>query len=49
MFTESMYEERIIEFYEACSIDTIKNAVSIFKVQIPEHKVNILEMEAVKF
>ena len=25
-------DERIIEFYEACSLDTIKNAFNIFKV-----------------
>mmetsp|Transcript_5722 Transcript_5722/g.4894 ORF Transcript_5722/g.4894 Transcript_5722/m.4894 type:complete len:166 (+) Transcript_5722:2976-3473(+) len=30
-FAESMYDERIVEFYEACSIDTIKNACSAFK------------------
>ena len=32
-FAESLYEERILEYYESCSQDTIKNAVSILKVQ----------------
>ena len=27
-----MYGEKIIEFYEACALDTIKNALSGFKV-----------------
>jgi len=30
-FAESIHDERIIEFYEACSLDTIKNAFTVFK------------------
>jgi len=30
-FAESMYEERVIQFYESCSIDTIRNALMTFK------------------
>jgi len=30
-FAESMYEERILQFYEACSVDTIRNALNVFK------------------
>jgi len=30
-FAESMFDERIIEFYESCSLDTLKNALSSFK------------------
>ena len=32
-FAESLYEERVLEHYESCSQDTIKNAVSILKVK----------------
>ena len=32
-FAESMYEERVIEFYESCSQETIKNAIKFFEVQ----------------
>ena len=28
---ESLYEERMLEFYESCSQDTIKNALGVFK------------------
>ena len=28
---ESLYEERMLEFYESCSQDTIKNALGMFK------------------
>ena len=31
-FAETMYEERLLEFLESCSVDTIKNAFNIFKV-----------------
>ena len=31
-FAESMFDERIIEFYESCSLDTLKNALNSFKV-----------------
>jgi len=30
-FAESMYEERVLQFYEACSVDTIRNALNVFK------------------
>jgi len=30
-FAESLYEDRSIEFYEACAIDTIRNAINVFK------------------
>jgi len=30
-FAESMFEERTLEFYEACAIDTIRNALTGFK------------------
>ena len=33
-FAESMYEERIIEFYESCSQETIKNAINSFQVTL---------------
>jgi len=26
-----MYEERILQFYESCSLDTIKNALAVYK------------------
>lgn len=30
-FAESLYEERMLEHYESCSQDTIKNALIVFK------------------
>ena len=30
-FAESLYEERMLEHYESCSQDTIKNALGVFK------------------
>ena len=30
-FAESLYEERMLEHYESCSQDTIKNAIGIAK------------------
>lgn len=30
-FAESMFEERTLEFYEACAVDTIRNALHCFK------------------
>lgn len=30
-FAESMYEERVIDHYESCSVDTIKNACKIYQ------------------
>lgn len=30
-FAESLYEERMLEHYESCSQDTIKNALMVFK------------------
>ena len=29
--SESLYQERILRFFEACNIESIKNAVSTFK------------------
>jgi len=30
-FAETMYEERLLEHFESCSVDTIKNAFTVFK------------------
>lgn len=30
-FAESMYDERILQFYESCSLDTIKNALCVYR------------------
>ena len=32
MFTENMYDERVILFHESCSLESIKNAVNALKV-----------------
>jgi len=28
-----LFDERVIEFYESCSLDTIANALKMFKVR----------------
>lgn len=29
-YAESLYEEKIVEYYESCSLETIKNAIKTF-------------------
>jgi glycerone phosphate O-acyltransferase/fatty acyl-CoA reductase len=31
LFAESIYEERVMDYYEACSLETITNAVQTFE------------------
>ena len=57
-FAESLYEDRMLDHYESCSQDTIKNAIAVFKqwdlIQVlkekdphnPKEKVEVVKLIA---